>query len=158
MMTIKRGNCEWLKKTLKINEGTKRLRIHNKYGWNFLDYLYTPKRVPKLKTWGNFIEKFNTLLENVQELIIKKLHGEMKMWCIQPKILINFDITQLTKYMRWLLIMVCLLMLIPIKKVAPTYHIIKFHDRKEFTKPNIMFLVEKWIPCNLLWTPRFLGS
>jgi hypothetical protein len=89
--------------------------------------LYTPKRVPKLKTWGNFIEKFNTLPENVQELIIKKLHGEMKMWCIQPKILINFDITQLTKYMRWLLIMVCLLMLIPIKKVAASYHIIKFH-------------------------------
>jgi hypothetical protein len=114
MMTIKRGNCEWLKKTLKINEGTKILRIHNKYGWNFLDYLYTPKRVPKLKTWGNIIEKFNTLPENVQELIIKKLHGEMKMWCIQPKILIDFDITQLTKYMRWLLIMVCLLMLIPI--------------------------------------------
>ncbi len=54
--------------------------------------------------------------------------------------------------------MVCLLMLIPIKKVATTYHIIKFHDRKEFTKPNINVLVEKWILCNLLWTPRFLGS
>jgi hypothetical protein len=49
MMTIKRGNCEWLKKTLKINEGTKRLRIHNKYGWNFLDYLYTPKRLQNLR-------------------------------------------------------------------------------------------------------------
>jgi hypothetical protein len=25
-------------------------------------------------------------------------------------------------------------------------------------KPNINVLVEKWIPCNLLWTSRFLGS
>jgi hypothetical protein len=41
--------------------------------------------------------------------------------------------------------MVCLLTLIPIKKVATTYHIIKFHDRKESTKPNINALVKKWI-------------
>ncbi len=54
--------------------------------------------------------------------------------------------------------MVCLLTLISIKKVAATYHIIKFHDRRKFTKPNINALVDKWIPCNLLWTPRFLGS
>jgi hypothetical protein len=53
-----------------------------------LDYLYTPIRAPKLDTWGNFIEKFKTLHENVQELIIKKLHGGMKAWCIQLKILL----------------------------------------------------------------------
>ncbi len=64
------------------------------------------------------------------------------MRCIQLEILI-IDITQLTKYGRWLPVMVCLLMLIPIKKVATTYHIIKFHDRKEFTKPNINVLVRK---------------
>jgi hypothetical protein len=75
----------------------------------------------------------------------------MKIWCTQLKILI-IDIAQLTRYRRWLLIMVCLLMLIPIKKVVATYHIIKFHDRRKFTKPNINALVEKWIPCNLLWT------
>jgi hypothetical protein len=49
-------------------------------------------------------------------------------------------------------------MLIPIKKVVATYHVIKFHDKREFTKPNINVLVEKWIPCNLSWTPRFLRS
>jgi hypothetical protein len=54
--------------------------------------------------------------------------------------------------------MVCLLKLIPIKKVAATYHIIKLHDKREFTKLNINALVEKWIPCDLSWTPRFLGS
>jgi hypothetical protein len=31
------------------------------------------------------------------------------------------------------------------------------HDIREFTKPNINVLVEKWIPCDLLWTPRFFG-
>jgi hypothetical protein len=103
---------------------------------------------------GNFVEKFKILLENVQELIIKKSHGGTKVWCIQLKILI-IDTTQLTKYRRWLPIMVCLLTLIPINKVVATYHIIKFHDIREFTKPNINVLVEKWIPCNLLWTFRF---
>jgi hypothetical protein len=48
-------------------------------------------------------------------------------------------------------------MLISIKKVA-TYHIIKFHDRREYTKPNINVLVKRWIPCDLLWISRFLGS
>jgi hypothetical protein len=50
--------------------------------------LYTPRRVPKFDTWGNFIEKFKNLHENVQELIIKKLHGETKVWCRQLKMLI----------------------------------------------------------------------
>jgi hypothetical protein len=46
-------------------------------------------------------------------LIIKKLHGRTKMWCIQLWTLI-IDITQLTKYRRWLLVIMCLLTLIPI--------------------------------------------
>jgi hypothetical protein len=54
--------------------------------------------------------------------------------------------------------MVCLLILISIRKVATTYHIIKFHDKRKFTKPNINVLVDKWIPCDLLWTPKFLRS
>jgi hypothetical protein len=45
--------------------------------------LYTPRRNPKLDKWGTFVEKFKTLLENVQELMIKKLHGDMEVWCIQ---------------------------------------------------------------------------
>ncbi len=39
--------------------------------------------------------------------------------------------------------MACLLALIPIKKVVATYRIIKFHDRRKFTKPNINALVDK---------------
>ncbi len=44
-------------------------------------------------------------------------------------------------------------MLISIEKVA-TYHIIKFHDKRKFTKTNIN---KKWIPCDLWWTSRFVG-
>ncbi len=29
-----------------------------------------------------------------------------------------------------------------------SYQIIKFHDRREFAKPNINVLIEKWIPCD----------
>ncbi len=76
MTTIKKGNSEQFKKTITIDERKERLRIQNRYGWNFLDYLYTPKKNPKLDKW-------ETLLGNVQELIIKKLHGGMEMWCTQ---------------------------------------------------------------------------
>jgi hypothetical protein len=75
MTAIKKGSCEWLKETITINEGKKRLKLHNKYGWNFFNYLYTPKKALKFDTWGNFVDKFKTLLENVQEPMIKKLHG-----------------------------------------------------------------------------------
>jgi hypothetical protein len=109
--------------------------------------LYIARINPKLDKWQTFVEKFKTLPENVQELIIKKLHGGMETWCIQLQTLI-IDTTQLTKYWRQLLVIVCLLMLIAIEKVA-TYHIIKFHDKREFAKPNINGLVKKWIPCDL---------
>jgi hypothetical protein len=77
-----------LKETITISEGKERLKLYNKYGWNFLDDLYTPKKAPEFDTWGNFIKKFKTLLKNVQELILKKLHEGTKVWCIQLKILI----------------------------------------------------------------------
>jgi len=92
MMVVKRGNYEWFKETIIINERKERLRIHNRYGWNFLDYLYTPKTNPELDKWGTFVEKFEALLDNVQELIIKKLHGGTEMWCIKLQALI-IDIT-----------------------------------------------------------------
>jgi len=71
------------KKTITIDEGKERLRILNKYGWNFFNYLYTPRRNPKFNKWVTFIENFKTLPKNVQELIIKKPHGGMEMRCIQ---------------------------------------------------------------------------
>ncbi len=37
MTVVKRGSHEWFKETITISEGKERLRLHNKYGWNFLD-------------------------------------------------------------------------------------------------------------------------
>jgi hypothetical protein len=83
MTTVKKGNCEWFKEKITIDDRKKILKIHNICGWNFLDYLYTPRRNSKLDKWGTIVEKFKTSLENVQELIIKKLHEGLEMWCIQ---------------------------------------------------------------------------
>jgi hypothetical protein len=57
MTIVKRGNYEWLKETITINERKERLRFHSKYGWNFLDYLYTLRRNLELDKWGTFVEK-----------------------------------------------------------------------------------------------------
>jgi hypothetical protein len=82
MMVVKKKNHEWFKKSITIDERQERLEFYSKYGWNFLDYLYTPRRNPKLDKWGTFVENFKTLFDNVQELIIKKLHGGTEVWCI----------------------------------------------------------------------------
>jgi hypothetical protein len=82
MTAVKRRNCEWFKETIIIDKGKEIIRFHNRYGWNFLDYLYTPRRNPELDKWGTFVENFKTLLESVKELIIKKLHGGTKVWCV----------------------------------------------------------------------------
>jgi hypothetical protein len=58
MMVVKRRNCKLFKETITIDEGKEILRFHNKYGWNFLNYLYTLKRNPKLDKWETFVEKF----------------------------------------------------------------------------------------------------
>jgi len=67
---VKRKN-EWMKEIITIEEAKQRLRINCSYGWNF-QILFTPKNAPKLDEWGNFKEKLKTLLENIQELIIRK--------------------------------------------------------------------------------------
>jgi hypothetical protein len=37
---------------------------------------------------GNLKEKFKTLPENIQELIVKKIHGGAEVWCIKHRSLI----------------------------------------------------------------------
>jgi hypothetical protein len=46
MIVVKNRNHEWFKETITNDERKERLRFHNRYGWNFLDYLYTPRRNP----------------------------------------------------------------------------------------------------------------
>jgi hypothetical protein len=105
-----------MKEIITIEEVKQKLRINCSYGWNFQNYLYTPRNALELNEWSNFKEKFKTLTENIQKLIIKKIHGGTKVWCIQHRSLI-IDATKLKKYKKWLQIIICIITLIPIKKV-----------------------------------------
>jgi hypothetical protein len=79
MKDIMKNGKVWLLLKEKMNgwkkfiivEETKQ-RLNCSYGWNFQNYLYTLRNAPELHGWGNFKEKFKNLLENIQELIIKK--------------------------------------------------------------------------------------
>ncbi len=90
------------------------------------------------------------LSENVQMLIIDKLHGNTKTWCNQHKLLI-IDPFELTINRQWLPILVYSLILLWIENVYTTYHVIKLLNHKEFNKVNIKALIEKWMPCDALW-------
>jgi hypothetical protein len=57
------------------------------------------------------MENFRELPQNVHTLIIEKLRGNMKTWCIQYKSLI-IDAFELTKYKHWPLVLVYLLILL----------------------------------------------
>jgi hypothetical protein len=35
------------------------------------------------------------------------------------------------------------------------HHLIRFLDKREFTRPNINVLIKKWMPSDMLWAPRF---
>jgi len=74
---------EWFKEILTIEEGKERLQQHSNYGWSFVDYLHTPINTPELDKWNCFVDKFKSIPKNIQELILKKLHGGTKIWCIQ---------------------------------------------------------------------------
>jgi branched-subunit amino acid transport protein AzlD len=53
--------------------------------------------------------------------------------------------------------MVCLLILIPIKKIITTHHNIIIFDKRKFTRPNINVLIEKWMPFDLMWVLKCLN-
>jgi len=58
--------------------------------------------------------------------------------CIQHKTLIINTIV-LTKCRRWLLLLICLFTLIPIKKIVSFHHDVIFVDREKFTKSTFFF-------------------
>jgi hypothetical protein len=68
------------------------------------------------------------------------------------------DIVELTKYIRWLPVLVCLLTLVEINKIVTTRYKVAFQERHEYTKPNINALIEKWMPCDMFWTHGFPRS
>jgi hypothetical protein len=42
------------------------------------------------------------------------------------------------------------------EKHLTMHHIIQFLDRREYTKPNINALLEKWMSSNMFWAPQIL--
>ncbi len=87
-------------------------------------------------------------------MILKKLYGGIKIWCVQHRTL-AIDTLMLTKCKRLLLAMTSLLTLMPIKKMITNRPSITFVYRQKFTKPNINVLVEKWMSCDSIWTSNF---
>jgi hypothetical protein len=132
---------------------------HSSYGWSFVDYLHTPKNTQELDKWNCFVDKFKSIPKTkiIQELILKIIHGGTKVWCVQLCTLI-IDIAKRTKYKRRLPMLVCLLALVKINKIATTHCKVIFQEMHEYIKPNINALVEKWMPCDMFWTPRFPRS
>ncbi len=71
------------------------------------------------------------------------------MWSLKNyKLYIN--ITQLSHYRKWLLIIVCVSILTRVERVALTNHIVNMKDEKEYLKPNINVLIKWWILLDLL--------
>jgi hypothetical protein len=55
-----------------------------------------------------------------------------------------------------MLVIVCIFTLLPIRKAFATHYKITFTNTQELSKPNINALIEKWIPCDLLWEIRMI--
>jgi hypothetical protein len=91
--------------------GSRKFTLIKLFWMVYKAYIYTPQRVLEEETWASFMEIFCELPFNVQALIIQNLHGNMKTWCIQHKSLI-IDAFKLTKYRRWIPILVCLFILL----------------------------------------------
>jgi hypothetical protein len=85
---------------------------------------------------------------------MKKTHGSIEVWCIQHRSLI-IDAIELTKCRRWLLVIVCIITFIPIKKLFAMHHLIQFLDRGKLTRPKINASIKKCMPSDMLWAPRF---
>ncbi len=82
-------------------------------------------------------------------MILQKLNAKIVVWSLKNyKLYIN--ITQLSHYRKWLLIIVCVSILTRVERVALTNHIVNMKDEKEYLKPNINVLIKWWIPLDLL--------
>ncbi len=69
---------EKLKEVITIDMAQERLCQLNRFWWFIVEYLYTPQKLPKKKTWVCFMDFFWQLPQNVQVLIIGKLMGIQK--------------------------------------------------------------------------------
>ncbi len=93
------------------------LRQHCHYGWTWDDYIHTLRNKAKQGKWNCFADQFHELLKVVQELIFIKLHRGTKVWMLEKDIVTIYT-KVLTKYKRWLPILVYLLMFIKIINIV----------------------------------------
>jgi hypothetical protein len=68
-----------------------------------------------------FKRNLNHCLKTYKNWLLRKYIGGIKVWYIQHRSLI-IDAIELTKYRRLLVVIVCIITLIPIKKFFATHH------------------------------------
>jgi hypothetical protein len=150
---------ETIKRTIKGNyncwRNQRKMKTKQSIWMGFYWILICAKEICGFFLGNNFVAKFKELPLNVEEIILKRLHGGTQVWHIQHKTLIA-NITILTKYRRWMLVIVCIFTLLPIRKTFATHYKITLTNTHELFKPNINVLIEKWIPCDLLWEIRMI--
>jgi hypothetical protein len=117
------------KLTLPIEEAKRLLRNHYTYGWTLQAYLYTTRSCPQKGDWNEFLDKFKLLLINIHESILQKLHGKTTIWSLQNYIL-YIDSAKLYQYKKWLLVIICVIILTKVNKVIATNHIVSMRYEK----------------------------
>ncbi len=80
---------------------------------------------------------------------MQKLHGKTTIWSLQNYIL-YIDSAKLCPYRKWLLVIVCVLILTRVDKLIMANHIVSMRYEKKYLKPNINALIKWWIPFDLL--------
>jgi hypothetical protein len=78
---------------------------------------------------NEFVDRFKLSPMGIQKLILQKLHGKTIVWSLQNYSL-YIDSSKLCKYTKWLLVIVCVLILTRVDKVTTTNHIVSMKDEK----------------------------
>lgn len=65
----------------------KLLGNHSYYGWEWVNFIHTPRNKLEKNKWNCFVHQVHGLLEVVQELIVVKLYGETKVWMLEKGII-----------------------------------------------------------------------
>ncbi len=105
--------------------------------------MFTPKACSQKWDHNEFIDRFKLLPINVQEII---LQNYMENSCVViSNYILHVDIPQLSQYRKWLLVIVCILVLTNVERVVMINHIVSMKDEKDHYKPNINALIKWWV-------------
>jgi uncharacterized Tic20 family protein len=93
--------------------------------------LYTPQNTPKKNKWDYFIDRFKELPGLVQEILLGKLHGDVRVWNLQHRTMV-IQAKELTKYQLWLHVLEFLSALLPLEHFVINQHQIIVRETQEF--------------------------